>query len=80
MPKNYKLLVIDIDGTLLDKRGIISDEDTKALARAKAAGIRVSLSTGRAVKACTKILSQLALDGYHIFFDGALVCNPETWE
>ena len=80
MSKKYRLLVIDIDGTLLDKKGIISDEDTKALARARAAGIQVSLSTGRAVKACTKILSQLALDGYHIFFDGALVCNPETGE
>ena len=80
MPTKYKLLVIDIDGTLLDKRGIISDTDAKALARASAAGIRVSLSTGRAAKACTKILKQLALDGYHIFFDGALVLNPETGE
>ncbi len=80
MSKHYKLLVVDIDGTLLDRNGIISDEDTKALARAGAAGIRVSLSTGRSVKACTKVLSQLALDGYHIFFDGALVCNPKTGE
>ncbi len=80
MPTKYKMLVLDVDGTLLDKRGIISDEDARALARATAAGIRVSLSTGRAVKACTKILSWLALDGYHIFFDGALVCNPETGE
>ena len=80
MPNKYKLLVVDIDGTLLDKKGIISVDDTKALARAGAGGIRVSLSTGRAVKACTRILSQLALDGYHIFFDGALACNPETGE
>ena len=80
LSKKYKLLVIDVDGTLSDKQGIISEENKKALARANAAGIQVSLCTGRAVKACTKILSQLALDGYHIFFDGALVCNPETWE
>jgi Cof subfamily protein (haloacid dehalogenase superfamily) len=80
VPTKYKLLVVDVDGTLLDKNGIISAEDTKALARATAAGIRVSLSTGRAAKACTKILKQLALDGYHIFFDGALVSNPETGE
>ena len=80
LSKNYKLLVVDVDGTLLDKNGIISDEDKKALARAGAAGIRVSLCTGRAVKACDKIFSQITLDGYHIFFDGALVCHPETWE
>ena len=72
----YKLLVVDIDGTLLDKNGAISVEDKKALARARSLGIQVSLSTGRVVKACLKILSQLSLDGYHMFFDGALVCNP----
>ena len=80
MPKKYRLLVLDIDGTLMDRHGIISDVDAEALARARAAGIQVSLSTGRAVKACTRVLSQLALDGYHIFFDGALVGNAETGE
>ncbi len=77
---SYKLLVVDIDGTLLDKNGAISDEDKKALARARDSGIQVSLSTGRVVKACLKILRQLSLDGYHMFFDGALVCNPEKGE
>jgi Cof subfamily protein (haloacid dehalogenase superfamily) len=76
----YKLLVVDVDGTLSDKEGIVSEENKKALARANAVGIRVSLCTGRAANASTKILSQLALNGYHIFFDGALVCNPETGE
>jgi Cof subfamily protein (haloacid dehalogenase superfamily) len=71
---------MDIDGTLLDKQGNIADEDVEALAKVRAAGVQVSLSTGRAVKACTKILSRLGLDGYHIFFDGALVCHPETGE
>ncbi|MFC2020809.1 Cof-type HAD-IIB family hydrolase [Chloroflexota bacterium] len=76
----YKLLVVDIDGTLLDKNGVISAEDAKALATAVDSGIRVSLSTGRAVKACLKILSRLALYGYHIFFDGALVHDPKKDE
>lgn len=80
MPNTYKLLVIDIDGTLLDKQGNISDIDVQALAKARAAGVQVSLSTGRAAEACKKVLKQLGLDGYHIFFDGALVYNPETGE
>lgn len=80
MTNRYKLLVVDIDGTLLDKQGHISDTDKEAVARAGARGIRVSLCTGRAVKACTNVFSQLPLDGYHIFFDGALVYNPETNE
>lgn len=76
----YKLLVVDIDGTLIDKNGAISAEDKDALARAGDSGIQVSLSTGRVVQACLRIISQLSLDGYHMFFDGALVSNPEKGE
>lgn len=73
----YKLLVVDIDGTLLGQARSISVEDREALAKACDLGMRVSLSTGRAARACSKILNQLSLDGYHIFFDGALVSSPE---
>ena len=79
LPK-YKLLVLDIDGTILDRQGNISDIDVQALDRARAAGVQVSLSTGRAAQASAKVLSRLKLDGYHIFYDGALVSNPETGE
>lgn len=72
----YKLLVIDVDGTVVDGNGTISVEDQKALAGVMAKGIMVSLSTGRAIKACRKVLNSLSLDGYHIFFDGALVSDP----
>ncbi len=76
----YKLLVVDIDGTLLNKNGAISAEDRDALARARDLGIRVSLSSGRVTQACLRIISQLSLNGYHMFFDGALVSNPEKGE
>jgi len=76
----YKLLVVDIDGTLLSKNGTISAEDRDALARACTLGIQVSLSTGRVVLASLRIINQLSLDGCHIFFDGALVSNPKTGE
>ncbi len=73
----YKLLVLDIDGTILDGKGNISAEDSKAIAAAVSAGVKVSLSTGRSVEACLKVIEWLSLDGYHISFDGALVSNPE---
>ena len=72
--------MVDIDGTLLDKNGAISAEDKDALARAGDSGIQVSLSTGRVPQACLGIINQLSLGGYHIFFDGALVSNPEKSE
>ena len=75
---NYKLLIVDIDGTLVDKKRAISAEDREALAKTRDSGIQVSLCTGRASQACTDILNQLSLDGYHIFFDGALVANLDS--
>ncbi len=77
---HYKLLVVDIDGTLVDKSGAISVEDKNALAKVSDSGIQVSLSTGRVTQASLQIINQLSLDGYHVFFDGALVSNPETAE
>ena len=77
---DYKLLVVDVDGTIVDSSGAISNDDEKALAEAITAGVTVSLSTGRAIKACRKILDRLSLDGHHIFFDGALVSDPSRNE
>jgi hydroxymethylpyrimidine pyrophosphatase-like HAD family hydrolase len=43
----FKLLVVDIDGTLVNKTGIISPKDDKALAKVCATGIPRSLCAGR---------------------------------
>jgi Cof subfamily protein (haloacid dehalogenase superfamily) len=80
MNNQYKLLVSDIDGTLVDKNGNISDIDRQALNEIRRAGIMVSLCTGRAARGCLKVLEELSLDGLHIFFDGALVCNSDQTE
>lgn len=74
----YKLLVLDVDGTLVDQKGNINRCDTEAVKKAVGAGVTVALSTGRVVQACDRVLKELCLDGYHIFFDGALVSNPHT--
>jgi Cof subfamily protein (haloacid dehalogenase superfamily) len=72
----YKLLVVDIDGTLVGKDGNILAGDREAVSRICGQGIKVSLSTGRAVQSCSRVLRELSLDGYHIFCDGALVYSP----
>lgn len=77
---HYELLVIDIDGTLINRYGDISAENREALALARRAGVKVSLSTGRSLKSSARIVEQLALDSYHIFFDGALVSTADQSE
>ncbi len=74
----YRLLVVDIDGTIVDRYGSISAEDREAISRVRGSGIPVALSTGRVARACRQVIEELALDGYHIFFDGALVSSPSA--
>jgi Cof subfamily protein (haloacid dehalogenase superfamily) len=74
----YKLLVVDIDGTLMNSRGVISAEDKEALTRVRRMGITVAISTGRAMQATKWVLEQLGIDGFHMFYDGSLVSNPWT--
>ena len=76
----YKLLVIDIDGTLVNRSGNVSAEDRQALAKARDLGIQVSLSTGRGLQASLSLINELSLDSYHISFDGALVSSPGQGE
>jgi len=77
MPHKYKLLVSDIDGMLADGSGVISAADNKALLELHRAGIKMSLCTGRPAKGCRAILQKMPKDGFHVFFDGALVCNSD---
>jgi Cof subfamily protein (haloacid dehalogenase superfamily) len=69
----YRLLVTDVDGTLIGASLCPSPRVVAALRRARRAGWRVALCTGRVPRACAELLSALDLDGLHIFFDGALV-------
>ncbi len=78
--RRYKLLVIDIDGTLINRYGEISAENREALALARSSGVQVSLSTGRSLTSSLRIIDQLSLDSYHIFFDGALVSSYDPNE
>ncbi len=42
-----RMLVVDLDGTLLDARGVVSAKNVDAVARVEAAGIEVVVATGR---------------------------------
>jgi 5-amino-6-(5-phospho-D-ribitylamino)uracil phosphatase len=68
---------LDIDGTLLDKHGNISDSDLQSIDKVRSKGINISLCTGRAAGSCKELLNKLSLDGLHVFCDGALVCNAD---
>ena len=68
-----KLIVLDVDGTLIGKGAYPGPRVAETIAAAKAKGVRVALGTGRASEACYHLLRSLQLDGLHVFFDGAAV-------
>ena len=73
---NYKMLVLDIDGTLINQAGAISSSDRSAISCVKEKHLTITICTGRSTGASLNILNELQLDGAHIFFDGTLVYDP----
>lgn len=75
---NYRLLAIDLDGTLLCPEGRISQENLAAIAAAKAAGLTVVPCTGRGWREAHQVLDQVPDLDLGIFVTGAAVTEVAT--
>ncbi|MBV8208051.1 MAG: HAD family phosphatase, partial [Acidobacteria bacterium] len=69
---SIRLLAIDIDGTLLNAKFQVSDENLAALRRAHALGVEIALVTGRRHKFALPIAEQLGVPLTLISSNGAL--------
>ncbi len=72
----YRLLAIDLDGTLLKDDKSVASENMGALERAKAAGLQTAICSGRALPGLSAILGDLGKDRigrYHIGLNGGLL-------
>ena len=72
----YRILALDVDGTLLDRDGTLRPSTAEAVARAARAGIRPVLCTGRRYRRARPIAEQLGLDAPLVCNSGALVKEP----
>ncbi len=68
----YKLVAIDIDGTLLTKAGKITEENIKAIRKCHEKGVHVCLCTGRNIKNTKNIAKQISNDMPFVCADGAV--------
>jgi Cof subfamily protein (haloacid dehalogenase superfamily) len=71
--KNIKLIVTDIDGTLVDDNGKLGSESKKLLMELMKHDVSISLATGRLHSATTELATELSLNGYIISLDGAVI-------
>lgn len=76
----FKLLALDIDGTLLTPRGEITPRTLQAISEAQKRGVLVVLVTGRRFGSARELVLRLELDIPLVSHNGALTKNIETLE
>src|SRR6266705_6590875 len=74
------LLALDLDGTLLNSRGQLTERNRRALNEVRRRGIRVALVTGRRFRDARPIALELGLDVPLISHNGALTKHARTLE
>jgi len=73
----FRLLALDIDGTLLRSDKTVSPRTTRALAAAQQAGVRIVLITGRRYPAARRVAAQLPCATDLVLHNGALIVEGE---
>lgn len=71
-----RLLVTDVDGTLLDPDGLVMAGTASAIRLLHRRGVHVCLATGRIPRGIRQIVDELGLRGAHITMHGGLVVDP----
>ena len=79
----YKLLVLDLDGTLTNSRKEITPHTLDTLIRAQEKGIRIVLASGRPTYGVAPVADALRLadfGGYILSYNGSEIMNWQTKE
>jgi len=79
----YKLLVLDLDGTLTNSKKEISDRTRNALIKAQQNGVKIVLASGRPTYGIVPLAEELELakyGGYILAFNGGTIINWQTKE
>lgn len=61
---SIKLVVTDLDGTLLDEKGQLTEENRRIIIKLKEKGIKFVIATGRPYFTLSTVLKSWQLDGY----------------
>lgn len=77
----YKMIVLDLDGTLTNDKKKITPKTKTALMRAQSLGIRVVLASGRPTYGITKLADELEIEkhgGFILAFNGGKITDYES--
>ena len=79
----YKLLVLDVDGTLLNDKKEITPRTHAALLKAQQMGVHVVLASGRPTNGVQPLAEALELNhygGFILSYNGGQIINAQTGE
>lgn len=68
----YKLVAIDLDGTMLNQYGIITEKTKKAISKAQEKGVEVMITSGRAITSVKRFSKEINSNKYFISGNGAI--------
>ncbi len=77
MNNEIKLILMDMDGTLLNSAGKIPEGNKRALRAASEAGVRTTIVTGRMLRATTRVAGELELNAPLVTYNGALITDSK---
>jgi Cof subfamily protein (haloacid dehalogenase superfamily) len=79
MPNKPKVRVLlaDVDGTLVTQEKVLTDEALAAARELRAAGITLALTSGRPPRGMAMLIEPLALTGAIAGFNGGVFVNPD---
>lgn len=82
MKRDKHIIALDLDGTLLTDKKVISDKTKETIFKAKEDGHIVVIATGRPHRASIEYYHQLELNTPMVNFNGALIHHPtdKKWD
>lgn len=76
----YKLIAIDLDGTLLNSYGIVSEKNKQALIEANKKGSEIVIASGRSTNSVKNIANDLGICNYIVCGNGSLIYDLQHEE
>lgn len=76
----YKLAVVDLDGTMLNQYGVVTENTKKVIKKAIQNGTDVIIASGRPIDSIQTIAKEIGSENYFIAGNGALVYDIQKQE
>ena len=76
----YKLVAIDLDGTLLNSYGVVEEDTKENLKMAKEKGVEIVIASGRPISSIKAIAKEIGCNNYFIAGNGSVIYDVKKDE